>query len=71
MAKTKKYSSFRDFYEDEGRKGKPKLDESKKQKDKFKHQTKFIDPKNIYPFGQDGAPYVQHGDHRRCSLGAR
>lgn len=47
MAKTKKYSSFRDFYEDEGRARKPKLNESKKQKDKFKHQTKFIDPKNI------------------------
>ena len=51
MAKTKKYSSFRDFYEDEGRKGKPKLDESKKQKDKFKHQTKFIDPKNKFTKG--------------------
>ena len=36
MAKTKKYSSFRDFYEDEGRKGKPKLNESKKQKDNYK-----------------------------------
>ena len=47
MAKTKKYSSFRDFYEDEGRARKPKLNESKKQKDKFKHQTKFIDPQNL------------------------
>lgn len=47
MAKTKKYSSFRDFYEDESRAKKPKLNESKKQKDKFKHQTKFIDPHNL------------------------
>jgi hypothetical protein len=50
MAKTnsnKKYSGFRDFYEDEGRKAKPKLNESRKQKDKFKHQVKFIDPNNI------------------------
>jgi len=27
--------------------GKPRLNESKKQKTKFKHQTKFIDPNNI------------------------
>jgi len=50
MSKTnKKYSGFRDFYENEdGRShGKPRLNESKKQKTKFKHQTKFIDPNNI------------------------
>ena len=49
MAKTKKYNSFREFYEDEDRpRKKPKqVNESQKKKDKMKKQFKFLDPKNI------------------------
>ncbi len=49
MAKTKKYNSFREFYEDEDRpRKKPKqVSESQKKKDKMKKQFKFLDPKNI------------------------
>ena len=49
MAKTKKYNSFREFYEDEDRpRKKPKqVNESQKQKDKMKKQFKFLDPKNM------------------------
>lgn len=49
MAKTKKYNSFREFYEDEDRpRKKPKqVDESQKKKDKMKKQFKFLDPKNM------------------------
>ncbi len=49
MAKTKKYNSFREFYEDEDRpRKKPKqVNESQKKKDKMKKQFKFLDPKNM------------------------
>lgn len=49
MAKTKKYNSFREFYEDEDRpRKKPKqVDESQKKKDRMKKQFKFLDPKNM------------------------
>jgi hypothetical protein len=49
MAKTKKYNSFREFYEDEERpRKKPKqVNESQKKKDKMRKQFKFLDPKNI------------------------
>ena len=46
--KSKKYSGFRDFYEDDERpRKKPKIDESKREKDKFRKQIRFLDPKNI------------------------
>lgn len=47
--KSKKYSGFRDFYEDEDRpKKKPKtVNESQKKKDKFRKQIRFLDPSNI------------------------
>lgn len=49
MAKTKKYNSFREFYEDEDRPRKKhkQVNESQKKKDKMKKQFKFLDPKNI------------------------
>jgi|LakMenEpi03Aug12_release.lakeMendotaPanAssembly.Ray.scaffolds.fasta_scaffold5390555_1 hypothetical protein len=49
MAKTKKYNSFREFYEDEDRPRKKvkQVSESQKKKDKMKKQFKFLDPKNI------------------------
>jgi hypothetical protein len=49
MAKTKKYNSFREFYEDEDRpRKKPKHgNESQKKKDKMKTQFRFLDPKNM------------------------
>jgi hypothetical protein len=49
MSKTKKYTSFREFYEDEERPRKKlkSTDESQKKKDKMKKQFKFLDPKNI------------------------
>jgi hypothetical protein len=49
MAKTKKYNSFREFYEDEGRPRQKvkQVSESQKKKDKMKKQFKFLDPKNI------------------------
>jgi hypothetical protein len=46
--KSKKYSGFRDFYEDDERpRKKPKINESKREKDKFRKQIRFLDPKNI------------------------
>ena len=47
--KSKKYSGFRDFYEDEDRpRKKPKtVKESQKKKDKFRKQIRFLDPSNI------------------------
>jgi len=49
MAKTKKYNSFREFYEDEDRpRKKPKaLDVSQKKKDQMKKKFRFLDPKNM------------------------
>lgn len=49
MAKTKKYNSFREFYEDEDRPRKKhkQVNESQKKKDKMKKQFKFLDPKNM------------------------
>ena len=46
---SKKYNTFREFYEDDDRpKRKSKnVSESQKQKDKFRKQIRFIDPKNI------------------------
>jgi hypothetical protein len=51
MAKTKKYQNFREFYEDEDRpvknpKMKP-LNESQKDKDRFRKQFRFMDPKDL------------------------
>ena len=46
--KSKKYSGFRDFYEDDERpRKKPKVNEQKREKDKFRKQIRFLDPKNI------------------------
>ena len=46
--KSKKYSGFRDFYEDDERpRKKPKIDESKREKDKFRKQIRFLDPSKI------------------------
>lgn len=48
-SKSKKYNNFREFYDDEDRprkKSKP-IRESRKQKDKFRSQLRFLDPKNI------------------------
>jgi hypothetical protein len=46
--KSKKYSGFRDFYEDDERpRKKPKMNEQKREKDKFRKQIRFLDPKNI------------------------
>lgn len=46
--KSRKYSGFRDFYEDEERpRKKPKINESKREKDKFRKQIRFLDPSNI------------------------
>lgn len=49
MAKTKKYNSFREFYEDEDRpRKKPKTENiTQKKKDKMRNKFKFIDPKNM------------------------
>jgi hypothetical protein len=49
MAKTKKYNSFREFYEDEERpRKKPKAPEvTRKNKDKMKKKFRFLDPKNM------------------------
>ena len=45
MAKTKRYTNFREFYEDEDRPKKMKpVNESKKTKDKFPKQFQNIDP---------------------------
>jgi hypothetical protein len=48
-SKSKKYNNFREFYEDDDRpRKKPKVvKESQKQKDKFRSQLRFMDPKNI------------------------
>lgn len=47
--KSKKYNSFRDFYEDDERpRKKPKpTNDSQKKKDKFRKQIRFLDPKNM------------------------
>lgn len=49
MAKTKKYNSFREFYEDEERpRKKPKQPEvTQKKKDKMKKKFRFLDPKTM------------------------
>lgn len=49
MAKTKKYNSFREFYEDEDRpQKKPKnVPPTQKKKDKMKNKFRFLDPKNM------------------------
>ena len=51
MSKTKKYQNFREFYEDEDRPvKKPKMkpmNESKKDKDRFRKQFRFVDPRDI------------------------
>ena len=51
MSKTKKYQNFREFYEDEdspSKKTKMKpMNESKKDKDRFRKQYRFIDPRDI------------------------
>jgi hypothetical protein len=46
---SKKYNTFREFYEDDDRpkKKSKNVSESQKQKDKFRKQIRFIDPKNI------------------------
>lgn len=42
ISKTNKYKKFRDFYEEDDvpRKSKPKLQESRKHKDKLRHELK-------------------------------
>ena len=48
MAKTKRYTNFREFYEDETRPKKMKpVNESKKDKDRFRKQFRFVDPKDL------------------------
>lgn len=47
MAKTKKYQNFREFYEDEDRPRKKTMSESKKEKDRFRNQYKYADPKDL------------------------
>ena len=48
MAKTKRYTNFREFYEDESRPKKMKpVNESKKDKDRFRKQFRFVDPKDL------------------------
>lgn len=46
---SKKYNTFREFYEDDDRpkKKSKNVSESQKQKDKFRKQIRFLDPKNI------------------------
>jgi hypothetical protein len=47
MAKTKRYTNFREFYEDEGRpRGKPTVD-SKREKNQNLNQYKYMDPKDL------------------------
>lgn len=48
MAKTKRYTNFREFYEDETRPKKMKpVVESKKKKDKFRKQFRNVDIKEM------------------------
>jgi hypothetical protein len=48
MAKTKRYTNFREFYEDETRPKKMKpVNESKKTKDKFRKQFNNVDPNEL------------------------
>ncbi len=48
MAKTKKYQNFREFYDDEDRPSKKKtVNESQKDKDRFRKQFRFVDPRDI------------------------
>lgn len=48
MAKTKRYTNFREFYEDETRPKKMQpMNESKKQKDKFRKQFRFMNPNEL------------------------
>ena len=48
MAKTKRYTNFREFYEDETRPKKMKpVVESKKRKDKFRKQFNNVDPNEL------------------------
>ena len=46
---SKKYNTFREFYEDDDRpkKKSKNVSESQKQKDKFRKQIRFLDPNNI------------------------
>jgi hypothetical protein len=48
MAKTNRYTNFREFYEDETRPKKLKpIVESKKKKDKFRKQFNNVDPNEL------------------------
>lgn len=48
MAKTKRYTNFREFYEDETRPKKMKpIKESQKDKDRFRKQFRFMNPNEL------------------------